>query len=342
MSSSPTPATAFPHRLAGHCGSGALRDLLELHGLDYGRGPLSEGAVFGLAGGLGFLFLELEAMRPPIYLVGRTADLERDIAEHLGAGLELRETDDPAEGWQWVKDEIDAGRPPMVWADIAELEYLRVKMSNTRHDIVIVDYDEAAGIAIVADNDREELQRCSLTSLAAARGSNGFPGPNRHGTFVYDWPKQLREPEQAIEMGLTRALANMRGNGSALADLPGAVGLAGVDRLAAAYPGWPEQLGDALPGALGALRVFIVKAGTGGAMFRSLHAEFLHDASVLLGDAALGEAGELYDELAAAWRALADCAGARDHDGGLTHVTRIAALEHEGVGAMQAIAQTLS
>ena len=43
------PLSAFPHQLAGHCGSGALRDLLEFHGLDFGRGPLSEGAAFGLA-----------------------------------------------------------------------------------------------------------------------------------------------------------------------------------------------------------------------------------------------------------------------------------------------------
>lgn len=43
----------FPHRRAGHCGSGARRDLLEFHGLDYGDGPLSEDAVFGLAGGRG-------------------------------------------------------------------------------------------------------------------------------------------------------------------------------------------------------------------------------------------------------------------------------------------------
>lgn len=80
----------FPHRRAGHCGSGALRDLLEYHRLDDGRGPLSEGAVFGLAGGLGFLFLELPAMSPPVYLVGRTADLERDVSDHLGIGLETR------------------------------------------------------------------------------------------------------------------------------------------------------------------------------------------------------------------------------------------------------------
>ena len=110
----------------------------------------------------------------------------------------MRETDDPARGGQWVRDEIDAGRPPMVCADIAELEYLRVRMANTRHDIVVVDYDDDAQVAFIADNDRDELQRCSYASLAAARSSQGFPGPNRHGTFVYGWPERLRDPAEAV------------------------------------------------------------------------------------------------------------------------------------------------
>jgi len=89
----------FPHQRAGHCGSGALRDLLEHRGLDFGRGPLSEGAVFGLGGGVGFLYMEdIPAAGTPIYLVGRTADLEREIAPHLGIDLDVRATDDPAEG----------------------------------------------------------------------------------------------------------------------------------------------------------------------------------------------------------------------------------------------------
>lgn len=337
-----TRAASFPHRLAGHCGSGALRDLLELHGLDYGSGPLSEGAVFGFGGGLGFFLLEMPDVTPAIYLVGRTADLERNVAAHLGAGLEVREGDDASEGWRWVKEEVDAGRPPMVWADIAELEYLNVKMSNTRHDIVIVDYDEDAGVAVIADNDREELQRCSLTSLAAARRSFGFPGPNRHTTFVYDWPERLRDPDQATRTALEQAIRNMRNPKKSPVEMPGAQGLRGIDRLAAVYPVWPETLDDALPGALGALRVFIVKAGTGGAMFRSLHAEFLRDVSGLLGGSALRDAAKLYDELSGCWRSLADCAGARDHAAGVPHVMRIAELEHAGVAAMEVAAAEIA
>jgi hypothetical protein len=328
---------SFPHKLAGHCGSGALRDLLEHHGLDYGRGPLSEGAVFGLAGGLGFLFLSVPKMTPPVYLVGRTAGLERDVAPHLGVGLEVRETDDPQEGWRWVREAIDAGAPPMVCADIAELEYLRVRMANTRHVIVVVDYDDDEQVAYIADNDRDEVQRCSYASLAAARSSPAFPGPTHHATYVYRWPERLRDPSEAVAAALARAIANMREGGELLGGLSGGGGLEGVDDFAASYPTWPERFGpDGLDRALSGLRVFIVKAGTGGAMFRSLHARFLHDMADLLGDEPLRSAARIYDDLAATWIELAGCAERRDHDAGIPLVARVAELEHAGVRAMAA------
>lgn len=326
----------FPHRRAGHCGSGALRDLLEFHELDFDDGPLSEGAVFGLAGGLGCFYVENAAFVPPFYLVGRTADLERDIAANLGLGLEVRETDDAAEGWSWVRAELDAGRPTMVWGDIAELEYLRVRMSNTRHDIVVVGHDPEAGIAWIADNDREDLQPCSLESLAAARTSSGFPGPNRNATFLYSWPEQLPEPREAVRRGLARAVANMRQGAPSVGGLQGAVGLAAVDALAAGYPAWPRKFDDQLEKALNGLWVFIVKAGTGGAMFRSLHAQFLHDAAGWLRDGRLAALAEHYDELAATWIELADVAKRGDHEAGVEFVDVVRTMEHRGVELMEA------
>jgi hypothetical protein len=324
-------APAFPHRRAGHCGSGALRDLLEHEGLDYGGGPLSEGAVFGFSGALGFLYVELPQMRPPVYLVGRTADLELDLARHLGGGVDVRDSEDADEAWAIVRERIDAGHPPMVWADIKHLDYLRVQMHNTRHDIVVAGYDEDAGIAWIADNDRDDLQPCSLESLRRARDSNAFPGPNFNRVFVYEWPERLRDPRAAARDGIATAVRNMRGGGEALAGLEGRYGLAGVDAFAEAYPRWPETFGDDLDAALSGLRVFIVKAGTAGAMFRSLQAEFLHDAADLLGDGALREAAEAYDELVAAWAALGEAAGARDHAAGEALVRDVAVREYRGV-----------
>jgi Butirosin biosynthesis protein H, N-terminal/Domain of unknown function (DUF4872) len=322
----------LPHRRAGHCGSGALRDLLEFHGLSWTAGPLSEGMVFGLGAGLGFAYVELPEREPPIYLVGRTAGLERDICEHLDIALDLRQTDDPAEGWAVLREALDAGRPTMVWADIQHLEYLRVKLQMTMHDIVVTGYDEAEGIALIADNDRDEIQRCSLPALARARNSQAFPGPNRHATWLMDFPAALPDPAQAVRGALAGAIENMRGGGEGLTTAAEGMGLSGVEVFAETYGEWPQRFGEKLDSAMRGLRVFIVKAGTGGALFRGLHARFAHDAGSLLDDSLLKDVASVYDDLAAEWVALANADG---HAAGLPHVERIASLEAAGVEAME-------
>lgn len=335
-------ALDFPHRRAGHCGSGALRDLLEYHRLSWDDSPLREGMVFGLGGGLGFFFVELPEMDPPLYLVGRTAGLERDLCTHLGVGLDLRRTDDPDEGWRWVRDAVDAGRPVMVNADIGELDYLRVRLHNTMHDVVVCGYDEDDGVALIADNDRDELQRCGLDSLARARASGAFPGPHHHATWLMDFPSALPDAREAVGRGLARAVDNMRTGGEGLAGAPRAAGLEGVAGFAAAYTAWAES--PRLAPALRGLWVFVVKAGTGGAMFRSLQADFLSDAARLLGDRDLAAAADVYGELAAEWRALAEAVAGPDapeapataRAAGLPHVEAIARLEAAGVEAMEA------
>src|SRR5215210_3514850 len=97
----------LPHRRAGHCGSGALRDLLEFHSLSYDGNAPSEALAFGLGAGLGFFYFELPEFEPPVYLVGRTAGLEQDFCTHAGVALDLRRTEDPDEGWRWLRDELD-------------------------------------------------------------------------------------------------------------------------------------------------------------------------------------------------------------------------------------------
>ncbi len=322
----------LPHRRAGHCGSGALRDLLEFHELSWTAEPLSEGMVFGLGAGLGFAYLELPEREPPIYLVGRTAGLERDICEHLDIALDLRQTDDPAEGWAVLREALDAGRPTMVWADIQHLEYLRVKLQMTMHDIVITGYDEAEGVAFIADNDRDEIQRCSLPALARARNSQAFPGPNRHATWLMDFPAALPDSTRAVRGALAGAIENMRGGGAGLKTGAEGMGLAGVELFAETYPEWPRRFGEKLDAAMHGLRVFIVKAGTGGALFRGLHARFARDAGSLLDDSPLHDVAAVYDDLAAEWVARADADG---HAAGLPHVERIASLEAAGVEAME-------
>ncbi|EHN09162.1 hypothetical protein PAI11_40190 [Patulibacter medicamentivorans] len=292
--------------------------------------------VFGLSGGYGFFYAD-QLPGVPFYLVGRVGSMEYDVAAHLGAAAHIQSTDDPDEGWQAIKDAIDRGDPPLVWADIAHLEYLRVRMVNTRHAIVICAYDDDQQIAWVADNDRDELQPCPYPSLRRALNSDGFPSPNRSTRFRYDWPSTLPNLEDAVRAAAATTSANMREEPDVVGGLRGTSGLAGVSHFVHAFPDWTETFEGTLPQALGLLTVLIVKAGTGGAMFRSLQADYLQQAADALRDPTVAKAAETATALSNQWKGLAASAAAHNLDAARDNVQRIGHLEHEALQALEAL-----
>lgn len=343
----------YPHRSAGHCGSGALRDLLDWAGLGWG-GPPDEGLVFGLGGGLGFSYLRVPGLVPPVYLVGRGGDLEVDLLRRLGARADLRRTDDPVLGWQWVRDELDAGRPVMVWADIAELPYLRVRLQMSRHDVVVIGYDDATQTAYVVDNDRDDVQEVPFAALARARSSQSFPEPTRHATFLTQWPQGLPHLAAVAADAFAASVAGMRAGGADLVDrsaLPeGSVsgtGLTGLQTFADDLATWPEVLDETtLESALRVLPVFVEKAGTGGGLFRRLQAACCHDVASRTGSARSRAAGDAYDRCARAWSDLGAAATAdlpvrqRARDAAAA-ASSLPGLEQAAAGALELAADEL-
>lgn len=302
----------YPHQLAGHCGSGALRDLVEWAGLGW-DGPPSEGLIFGLGGGLAFTYLRSSGLTPPVYLVGRNAELEIDLCKRLDIEVDERRTDDRDLAWRWVIDELDDGRPVMIHADIAELPYLRVRLSNTRHDVVVIGYDDERGVAWVVDNDREEVQEIPLEALARARSSTGFPDPVGHATYPMRFPDTLPELHDAARAAAAASASTLRQGGGVLFDLQGlpstaivGSGLAGVETFADDVARWPDLLSDGeLEQALGAVSVFTEKAGTGGGLFRRLQAAFCADVARHTGDDRFAAAADAYRRCADGWSRLA-------------------------------------
>ena len=339
----------FPHRGGAHCGSASIRDLLEFHGLGYGGGPPSEALAFGLAGGLDVLFDASSPFQLPFYLGGRSAVMEIEFADHIGATVDFRRSDDAGEAWSWIRDELDAGHPAMLWADMHELDYMDVVFHHTHHTIVIAGYDTGDGLARVADYEFDELQSCSLDSLARARASDHFPEPCHHSTFVTRFPDELPPPREAIASAMRTAVRNMRSSqivtpeGLDPDDVPEVRdylrGLPALERFAQEYEGWPDRYGDALGATLKALRFFILRAGTGGALFRSLQADFLDEAVALLRDPALERIAAHYRRLAESWVELAQTVRATDprrsHAAGAEVLGRIVSAERAGVDLLE-------
>ncbi|MBM6547261.1 BtrH N-terminal domain-containing protein [Janibacter sp. YIM B02568] len=303
----------YPHRKAGHCGSGALRDLLEWAGLGWEEVP-GEGLVFGMGGGLGFTYLRVPGLAPPIYIVGRSSDLEVDLLARLGAEVDVRGTDDPMTGWDWVRRELQQGRPVLLWADIAELPYLNVRLQMSRHDIVAIGYDDDTETAFVVDNDRADVQEVPYQALARARASRSFPVPTRHTTYFVNWPQILPDLRSTAAAALVASVENMQAAATAIIpdtsalppDAVAAAGTSGVAVFAEDVDRWrgfmPEPELDV---ALRSLHAFVEKAGTGGGLFRRLQAQFCADVARLTGSAEMAKAGTALLRCADTWSALA-------------------------------------
>ncbi|MEA2157177.1 MAG: hypothetical protein QOE11_3317 [Solirubrobacteraceae bacterium] len=330
----------FRHRVAEHAASGALRDLLEHHGLSYSAEPLSEGAVFGLSGGMALRARIAGTALPAIDLDGRTASIEAELCHHLGLTADWCTSDDPGEAWDLLRAELDAGRPALVRADRGELDYRDGGRHDTRHAIVVTGYEPHDGTVWVADQSFPEPQRCSLRSLARARRSPAWPEPARHGMLrLQPVARGLTDPYVAVWSALQRTVHNMRT--PPLCDHPHMCsGLAAIDAVAATWADLPAMTGARLGQTLGALRFRIRHGGSGGALYRSLQARFLHDSAGLLKSPRLGEAALVCDDLADAWRALA---GSLDiEDAGVAHqvaapwVRRVQSLEHLHVEILEA------
>lgn len=320
---------AYPHRRAGHCASGAFRDLFEFRGYRHQGRPLSEPMVFGLGAGLDLIYLSQPTPRMPLYLGGRTATLEESLLARIGGALERRAEPDDHEAWEYVRAKLDRGEPVPMVGDCQKLEYLRTRTSMPLHVIVAVGYDDKH--ALIADNDRDEIQRCSLESLRAARAARGFPMPAMNVTFEVRWPEKLPPLETLVRPAIAQAAAQMREPESVALAIFGreAFGLRAAERLEHDAAHWPSSARVAELTL--ALWVAIEKGGTGGSFFRRLWRDFLTEAHALVPSPALAAARDHYAALAEGWGEVGSIAGSGSLQGVPERVARLARAEREGV-----------
>jgi hypothetical protein len=332
-------AIDYPHRLAGHCASGAFRDLFEFRGYRHEGRPLSEAMVFGLGAGLDVMYVPRPSRRLPFYLGGRAAGFEEALLARVGGALERRAEPDEAAAWAWVQQKLDRGEPVPMVGDCAQLEYLRTRTSMPLHVIVVVGYD--ATHALVADNDRAEIQRCSHASLRTARNARGFPLPAMNVTFEVTWPEALPPLDTLVRPAIAQVARAMRAPEGAATELfgHGAFGVPALERLEADAVAWQREVPHDAAERAQHLWIAIEKAGTGGGFFRRLYRDFLAEAQALAPSAALEVARGHYAALADGWSAL----GARALEGGAFdalagELVRLARAEREGVALLERVA----
>jgi hypothetical protein len=248
-------------------------------------------------------------MDPRIGVFGRTATLELDLGRMLDVDYREQTEDDDAEAWRIAREEVLAGRPTMLTGDILYLDYREYKVHFPAHRFVLLGFDDEIEKAFIADRIRPEPEACSYGALVKSRNPpEGLSTHNLWGKFHgTDVGRSLADAARlAIRSCAGRMLAGTEFGGDAAPAGPiggrGALGLAGIRRLADALPDWAAR-DDARWLASFNARC-IEKFGNGGGNFRRLYAGFLEWARGL--DPALvpAEAAALATRAADGWTAV--------------------------------------
>jgi Butirosin biosynthesis protein H, N-terminal/Domain of unknown function (DUF4872) len=256
----------YTHTPGQHCGSTALRNLLNFHGVE-----ISEEMAFGLGAGACFYYVTIEDASPSRWFNGRTARLEETFAELTGAALRLR-TFEPGDGDAWgaARAEVDAGNPVLLLTDLYHLDHYGNSAHFPGHAVVLAGYDEET--AYLSDTGFEELQTTGLENLDRARHSAhpAYPLAGHMFTVAGEGAgERLRDPVPAAIERAARAMVEP--------EFPGFSGLDAVRRLGEEAGSWPEAAEDWQWCARFGYQV-IERRGTGGGAFRLMYSRFLEEA----------------------------------------------------------------
>jgi hypothetical protein len=133
-----------------HCWTVALKNVLDYHGLG-----LSEEMLFGLGGGIGFIYWYMKLMRAPFIgtRYGKGVEPLIDTCKRIGAKATIFQTTNVKKGYDELKKDLREGKPTFVFADMAYLPYLALPevAHFGAHTIVVFGLDEQADKVHIAD-----------------------------------------------------------------------------------------------------------------------------------------------------------------------------------------------
>ncbi|MFX0117245.1 MAG: DUF4872 domain-containing protein [Candidatus Hodarchaeota archaeon] len=309
--------------------SGALRNILDYQGTiaPHTGEPFTEAMLMGLGGGIGaeYLTWRTQTGSAELYLRFRYKPSKvsswKDwfvtrIASRIGAKVTVHQTANREKGHNMLVDSLNDGKPViahLLRGEEKNNEFIRYLPYYTLpfkwvagvQCVVVYGVDEGNNQVFLADKSAHPFT-ITLEELAEARAAN--PGL-KHAIIVVDPPPKAEKLETAIKAGirdcyqslLNEYIRNCRVEAFEV----------WADRLVNRKhkQGWLQlfpnkQLFDVLTKVHGVITFF---NSSGGAL-RSVYADFLNEASDVIGEPELPKVALRYREVASQWKGLAKAA----------------------------------
>lgn len=280
------------HKPGRHCGSSAIRDLLEFHGLN-----LTEAFCFGLGAGLGITYVEMPGTDMPFIVHVRSMGFEEKVFSTLGLPFNWESWEDKDEAADALDVLLDAGRPALLLTDIYHLPYFNSSTHFPGHAIVAWQRDDANDAVLVSDTERLGLLPVPREKLAQARFSLSPPFIHKGSLFA---PKSL-----SAEISANQVRKAIVDNATALNQGSRNTGIEALSTWVEDLPRW--QAIEKWSWLLRFAYQVLEKRGTGGGGFRIMYAEFLGEAEAMMPRIKEVGLAEMMRDSASAWSALAEC-----------------------------------
>lgn len=299
-----------------HWETGTVRNFLAYRGAKapHTGQPYSEALLLGISGGIvmGYFSFAYRGYDPQARILSRnTFDPFETMLARLGVVQDLRQTTNPDKGRANLIETLEEGLPAIIWPDMFSLAYNALPYDQgmwAAFPVLVYGYDQPADAVRIADRARVPLT-VTPDALQSARGrvkkdrfrllTLDHPDPDKLATAVAEGIRQclrlyLEAPPKgsANNFGLAAyrywadLLVKPKQRMSWAKEFPPGIELwAGLTSVFGDICTFgKEEIGDA---------------------DRRLYADFLDEASIILGLPALRAVGEQFRASAAAWRDLA-------------------------------------
>jgi len=271
-----------------HCETNAIGNLFVNIGIN-----LSEPMIFGLASGLGYIFWNMKIMDFP-FMGGRTKpdEITTNICKILNLKLNRSETSSVKTAWEIVKKQIEHSVPVGLKLDSYHLDYFTNKIHFAGHYATIYGYDEKYAYLVDTIQQGSSV-KTSLGNLALARNEKG-PMSSKNLSFTIEKTGKLPDVRDIIPQAI---ICNAR---DFLNPPIKNIGYKGIEKTGKEIFKWFETSKN-ISNDFTLQAMLMERAGTGGALFRNIYRDFLHESFTITQNKKIGTARDHYIEIAKMW-----------------------------------------
>jgi hypothetical protein len=258
--------------------------------------------ILGLGVGMGFIYWQMKMGKESYVFIGGRGNNKNffsDLGKRTGVKIKSISTSSPKKAETALLEKLSKNEPVILFADMGFLPWFELPKDYHfgGHTFVACGFD-GKNTVLASDIDQKAtgLKKgfyfpITLEQLSKARGSLFKPFAPKNTYLEFDFtnfhnPRNediISSIKQTIDSQLNPPIKN--------------VGVKGLRHTSKEILKWPESFKDReLRMNLFNLYIFFEIGGTGGGCFRYMYSRFLKEAEQIIGNKALGEASEMFDE----------------------------------------------